>query len=113
MPHFVVMPTLVVSATLSFLVGNHNTNAADPVVVASSGKVPNLRQPQAAVSSSGKVFVTFGAEEEIYFCRSTDRGRTFSAPMKIGQVPKLALGMRRGPRIIACADLVVIAAISH
>jgi len=103
----------MISAMLCLLVGVDITGAAEPVVVASAGTVPNLRQPQAAVNSSGNVFVTFGAGEEIYFCKSIDRGRTVSAPTKVGQVPKLALGMRRGPRIVASDDLVVITAISH
>jgi hypothetical protein len=113
MPYFTLTPKLMISAILCLCVGVVITNAADPVVVSSADKIPNLEQPQVAVSSSGNIFVTFGAGEDIHVCKSVDRGRTFSAPTKIGQVPKLALGMRRGPRIVAIDEVVVITAISH
>ncbi len=100
-------------AMLCLFAGGDITNAADPVVVVTEGAIPGLRQPQAAISNTGNINVTFGAGETIYCCKSTDRGRTFTSPTKVGHVPKLALGMRRGPRIIALDDLVVITAISH
>lgn len=102
-----------VFAMLCLFAGGDITNAAAPVVVVTERAIPGLRQPQAAVSNTGSIAVTFGAGETIYFCKSTDRGRTFTSPTKVGHVPKLALGMRRGPRIIALDDLVVITAISH
>lgn len=102
-----------VFAMLCLFAGGDITNAADPVVVVTERAIPGLRQPQAAVSNTGNIAVTFGAGETIYFCKSTDRGRTYTSPTKVDQVPKLALGMRRGPRIVATEDHLAITAISH
>jgi hypothetical protein len=88
-------------------------SAVEPVVIATDEFVPNPLQPQVAVSNSGKIFITFGAGENVYFCKSLDRGQTFTPPTTVGQVPKLALGMRRGPRIVAIDEVVVITAIGH
>jgi hypothetical protein len=71
------------------------------------------RQPQVAVAPGGAVHVTFGKDTGIYHVSSADEGRTFSTPVKVGELPKLALGMRRGPRISATTGTVVITAISH
>ena len=113
MPYLALLPTLCVFVTLSLFVGGDITSAADSVVVVTEGAIPGIRQPQAAVSNTGTIVVAFGAGETIYFCKSTDRGRTYTSPAKVGQVPKLALGMRRGPRIVAIDDQVAITAISH
>ncbi|PAY16879.1 glycosyl hydrolase [Rhodopirellula sp. SM50] len=113
MPYLALPPMLGVFATLCLFVGGDITNAADPVVVVTEGAIPGIRQPQVAVGNTGTIVVTFGAGETIYCCKSTDRGRTYTSPTKVGHVPKLALGMRRGPRIVAIDDHVVITAISH
>jgi hypothetical protein len=70
-------------------------------------------QPQAAVSADGAVHVTFGKGGTIYCATSRDGGRSFNGPVTVGSVPKLALGMRRGPRITASGKTVVVSAISH
>ena len=69
-------------------------------------------QPQVAVEPSGRLHVVFGKESAIYHTTSPD-GRTFSAPVKIGELEKLALRMRRGPRVTATDHLVLVTAISH
>ena len=76
---------------------------------------PEMRgavQPQVAVAPSGRIHVVFGKDTAIYHSASTD-GRSFSAPVKVGELDKLALRMRRGPRISATDKLVVVTAISH
>lgn len=76
---------------------------------------PNLRgamQPQVAITPSGRVHVVFGKSSAIYHTTSQD-GRTFSAPVKVGELEKLALGMRRGPRVTATDERVLVTAISH
>lgn len=87
--------------------------AADPVCVVTSESLPGAQQPQVAVDSTGHIFVAFGANEDIYVCISVDRGKTYASPIKVGHVTKLALGMRRGPRIVASEKAVVVTAISH
>ena len=77
---------------------------------------PDLRggqQPQTAIGGRGEVHVVFGREGAIYHTVSTDEARTFRAPVKIGALPKLALGMHRGPRVAVAGDRLIVTAISH
>ena len=69
-------------------------------------------QPQVAIAPSGRIHVVFGKDNAIYHTTSAD-GRAFSAPVKIGELEKLALRMRRGPRVTATDKLVLVTAISH
>ncbi len=69
-------------------------------------------QPQVAVAPSGRIHVVFGKDNAIYHTTSPD-GRAFSTPVKIGELDKLALKMRRGPRVTATDHLVLVTAISH
>jgi hypothetical protein len=76
---------------------------------------PELRgalQPQVAVAPAGRIHVTFGKGNAIYHTASLDAGRAFTKPVKVGELPKLALGMRRGPRIVASDKVLAITAIS-
>lgn len=71
------------------------------------------KQPQIAIASSGEIYVAFGKGQKIYVTRSENAGRTFSSPTTIGELEKLALGMRRGPRIATTGKSVTLTAISH
>src|SRR5687768_9310774 len=76
---------------------------------------PEMRgalQPQVAMAPNGRVDVAFGKGAAIYHVGSTDGGRSFSAPQSVAELPKLALGMRRGPRISVTDTTIVISAIS-
>lgn len=76
---------------------------------------PELRgavQPQVAVAPSGRIHVVFGKDNAVYHTTSPD-GRAFSAPVKVGGLEKLALRMRRGPRVTATDKLILVTAISH
>ncbi|CAN5478301.1 hypothetical protein BH23VER1_BH23VER1_31770 [soil metagenome] len=86
----------------------------EPVEITS----PELRgaiQPQVAASPAGTIHAVFGLKESgaIYHVASVDGGRTYSQPARVGELPKLALGMRRGPRSSATDKVVTITAISH
>ena len=70
-------------------------------------------QPQLAVSPSGKVHVVFGRGTTIFHTVSEKGTGPFSMPVAVGELPKLALGMRRGPRVTATEQIVVVTAISH
>lgn len=85
--------------------------SAEPVSIAPR-ELREALQPQLAVAPGGKVHVVFGAANTIYFTSSAD-GRTFRPPVKVAQLEKLALRMRRGPRIVATDDVIAITAISH
>lgn len=69
-------------------------------------------QPQVAIAPSGRIHVVFGKDDSVFHVTSAD-GRTFSAPVKIAALGKLALRMRRGPRVTATDDRVLVTAISH
>ena len=69
-------------------------------------------QPQISVAPSGRVHLVFGKDNSIFHTTSPD-GLQFSAPTKVGSLEKLALKMRRGPRVTATDKLVLVTAISH
>ncbi len=69
-------------------------------------------QPQVAVAPNGHVHVAFGKGSSVFHTVSAD-GRIFSPPVKIADLDKLALRMRRGPRIAATDSTVAVTAISH
>jgi hypothetical protein len=69
-----------------------------------------LKQPQIAASGQ-TVALTYGAGNSIYFARSRDGGKSFSPPVKVAEVPFVALGRHRGPRIAMAGKTLVIAAI--
>jgi hypothetical protein len=71
------------------------------------------KQPQVAINSEGTIYVVFGKHESVYITRSDDNGGSFSDPMQVATLPKLALGMRRGPRIATAGQNVIVTAISH
>jgi hypothetical protein len=84
--------------------------AAEAIAVAPGTEFTAARQPQVAVGPKGDVYVAFGVGDAIYCASSADGGRTFAPPVKVGKAGVLALGKRRGPRIVATADAVTITA---
>jgi hypothetical protein len=71
--------------------------------------VPN-KQPQMAVSGT-TVAMVFAGGESIWLTKSADSGRTFGAPSKIADVPKLLAGRHRGPRIAITGNTMIVTAI--
>ncbi len=101
---------VVVGAMLALMAGAEPQR--EPVPVGSpAGSDREAKQPQAAVDAQGRVFVAYGTGNTIRVAVSNDGGRSFDAPVTVGQLPSLALGMRRGPRIAATEDAVVVTAI--
>lgn len=86
--------------------------AAEPVEVTTPG-LRGAIQPQVAMTAGGKVFVVFGKGASIYCASSTGGELKFHAPVPVASLPKLALGMRRGPRVAATDQIAVVSAISH
>jgi len=75
-----------------------------------SAGIPN-RQPQLA-AARGQVVLTFASGHSIYFASSPDGGRAFGSPVKVADVPALAVGRHRGPRAIILKDAILISAIA-
>ncbi|MDE2507074.1 MAG: exo-alpha-sialidase [Planctomycetota bacterium] len=69
------------------------------------------RQPQVAIDAEGRIHLVFGRGTAIFHARSDDGGRTFGAATRVGELPALSLGMRRGPRVAAAGKSLVVAAI--
>lgn len=75
---------------------------------------PDLRdaiQPQIVVAPAGGIHVVFEKGSAVYHTASAD-GSKFSVPVKVGELEKLALGKRRGPRVAVSDGLVLVTAIS-
>jgi len=68
------------------------------------------REPQVAVDGRGRIYVAFGVGNAIRCGRSDDGGRSYTVAT-VGEAGVLALGMRRGPRIAAAGDALVVTAI--
>ncbi len=76
--------------------------------------IPEMRggtQPQVSVAPNGSIHVVFGKENAIYHSCSNDTGVSFSKPVRIAALSKLALGMRRGPRVMATNRIVTVSAV--
>jgi hypothetical protein len=69
------------------------------------------RQPQLAANGS-TVAMVYGNGHSILLRRSTDSGRTFSAPVLVAQGGVLALGRHRGPRILFSGKTMIVSAVS-
>jgi hypothetical protein len=67
-------------------------------------------QPQLAAAGSA-VFVVFGRPDSIQVARSTDAAETFGPPVALPVSGKMALGRRRGPRVAATRQAVLVSAV--
>jgi hypothetical protein len=67
-------------------------------------------QPQLAAAGS-EIFVVFGRPDSIQVARSTDGVKTFGQPVALPVPGKMALGKRRGPRVAATRQAVLVSAV--
>ncbi len=79
--------------------------ASDAITIASAG-----RQPRVAVLGE-RVAVTYADGEAIVATISADGGKTFATPVQVGTIPRLSVGMRRGPQIALTEKSLVVAGI--
>lgn len=86
--------------------------ATEPIRIVPAGTVENPRQPHAAVDEDGAIYVVYGSGDGVYCSISLD-GTHFGPPHKVGEVDRLHLGKRRGPRIAASAEAIVVTAIGR
>jgi len=86
------------------------SHAHEPIVIASGHGSLSPNQPQAAIGDSGRIHVVFGIADTVQYAGSTN-GNTFDKSRLAFQVPNMALGMRRGPRIASTGDVIVVTAI--
>src|SRR4051794_3726596 len=69
------------------------------------------KEPQVAVAPSGHAFVVAGADDSLEVAASKDGGKTWGKPTVVARA-KVALGMRRGPRVAATDKSLVVAGIA-
>ena len=117
------LPALFVSAAAA-------TAAIAPQNRAPVLQIPNVAQPQLATDSGGRVWLAYGQlgeappapvaghghqghgapsrPGEVFVACSKDAGVTFGPAVKAASLPKLMLGMRRGPRIAVHGERVTV-----
>ncbi|MBL8818442.1 MAG: exo-alpha-sialidase [Planctomyces sp.] len=98
-------------AALLITASVENSNANDPVLVASGSAANAPKQPQVAVGLDGSVHLVYGIGDTVQYARSSDGGVTFEKSLTAFRVPNLSLGMRRGPRIVTTESAIVVTAI--
>ncbi|MBI5363029.1 MAG: exo-alpha-sialidase [Planctomycetes bacterium] len=69
------------------------------------------REPQLSVAADGTVVVAYGVKDALHVQVSKDRGASFGTPIRVGAKDKLALGMRRGPRVAVHGSAITLTAI--
>lgn len=70
-------------------------------------------QPRLATTVTGRVYLAYGNGTTAYVARSDDAGASFAPAVAIATVPKLMLGLRRGPRVAAHGENVTVTFIAH
>jgi hypothetical protein len=78
--------------------------------IAPAGPGLEYRQPQLAASEH-IAGLTFGSGNAVYFSSSMDRGKTWTAPVKVAESGVMSLGRHRGPRIAITPQAIVISAV--
>ena len=68
------------------------------------------RQPQISKDIKGVIRTVFGRNDSIFCATSADQGASFSAPVLVGHVSQMHLGMARGPQLASSAHYSVITA---
>src|SRR4051794_21296588 len=71
------------------------------------------RQPQASIDNAGIIRVAYGNNDSIFCVTSVNKGQSFSAPVLVGVIKKMHLGMARGPQLACSAHFSVITAMDE
>lgn len=71
------------------------------------------QQPQVSSDNSGVIRVVFGRSDSIFCATSLNKGSSFSKPALVGIVPKMHLGMARGPQLASSAHYSVVTAMDQ
>jgi len=101
------MPAIILSRLLALLFAGFviTLAASEAMTVSTTGK-----QPRVAVQGE-RVAIAYAEGENILVAVSTDSGKTFAAPVSVGDSPRVAVGMRRGPQVAMTAQSIVVAGI--
>ncbi len=66
------------------------------------------RQPQITCDERGDVHVVYGSGDEIFYLKSKDGGKLFTATVVVAKISHLMPGMRRGPRIAVINNVILV-----
>lgn len=86
--------------------------ADETTSIDSSPRYKTPKQPHVVVDPTGVIHLTFGSESSIFYSVSTDQGKNLREPVLVAKPTKLALGMRRGPRVAISGKNILISAIT-
>jgi hypothetical protein len=100
-----------IASAILLVTGASFAHAAGPNVIASGNGERTPKQPQAAIGHDGSIHIVFGVGNTVQYTNSTDGGSTFAKSANTFEVPNMSLGMRRGPRIAATKDAIVVTAV--
>ncbi len=100
---FRVLCLLFVVLTASIAAG------AEPFTVFSGSEESVPKQPQACIDHEGISHVTFGVDDQVYYCKIEPNMKVTTRVAFT--VPNMSLGMRRGPRIVNTGKAIVITAV--
>jgi len=75
-----------------------------------SGTISAGEQPQVTVDNHGIIRVVFGQKDKVFYTASTNEGLTFSKPVLVADIPKMHLGMSRGPQLATSTNYSIITA---
>lgn len=87
--------------------------ALSAITAARAIEIPNAAQPRLAATNAGRVYLAYGHANAVYVARSENAGTSFAPAVTVASVPKLMLGLRRGPRIAAHGEKVTVTFIAH
>ena len=102
------MPSLLFSRPAFALAVALICPAFAPAQTPAAVTFPAAVQPRLAATSASRVFLAYGSGQDVFVARSDDAGATFAPPVKVATVPHLMLGLRRGPRLAAHGDRVIV-----
>jgi hypothetical protein len=83
---------------------------ADAIIPPPVNAIGGGRQPQVSMDVKGVIRVVFGRNDSIFCATSTNKGTSFSAPVLVGHVSQMHLGMARGPQLASSARYSVVTA---
>jgi hypothetical protein len=88
--------SLLFFALLLLLAGCRDKTPDSETSIIASGQMPNVVQ-----DNSGALHLVYGNSDSILYSYSSDKGKTFSSPVLIAVLPRLAASHTRGPQIAA------------
>ncbi|GAC1422647.1 MAG: hypothetical protein NVS9B7_24570 [Flavisolibacter sp.] len=71
------------------------------------------KQPEITIDSKGTIRSVFGRNDSIFCSTSLDKGESFSVPTLVGHLPKMHLGMSRGPQLASSLHYSVVTAMDQ